>query len=139
MRIKIEIFTIFAVWRDYGRAECVGKIGKIGKHTKTIKNAIKAVNGNSKASTKAQHVYGIIGKGVEKVGISGGKIFKADKSYRATSQVNKLNKAGGYTSTILERIPRGKGARAKALEAEKRWSTIHKKTINPKIHKRPKP
>lgn len=114
----------------------IGKVGKIGKHTKTIKNAIKAVNGNSKVSEKAQHVYGLVKNGVEKVGISGGKISKADKSYRATSQVNKLK---GYTSEILEKIPAGKGARTKAIAAEKKWTNYYKKTINKKIHKRPKP
>ena len=41
----------------------LGKVGKIGKHVKTINKAIdgaKAVNGNSKASQKAQHVYEIV-------------------------------------------------------------------------------
>ena len=31
-----------------------------------------------------------------KTGISGGKISKLGKSYRATRQVNKLNKKAGY-------------------------------------------
>lgn len=122
----------------------VAKVGKIGKDVKIIDKAIdavKAVNGNSKASEKAQHVYEIVNKAtnkVEKVGISGGKVSKAGDSYRATSQVNKLNKAGGnYTSRIVENIPAGKGARQKALEAEK---AISKKNapLNPDIHKRPK-
>ncbi len=61
------------------------------------------------------------------------------KSYRATSQVNQLNKAGGdYTSEILETIPAGKGARAKALKAEVKHATKNKKTLNPEIHKLPK-
>lgn len=73
----------------------VGEVGKVGKHVKTINNDIdgaKVVNGNSKASTKAQHVYEIFETGkdnVVKTGISGGNVSKADKSYRATSQVNK--------------------------------------------------
>ncbi|ARV08205.1 hypothetical protein BTO05_00580 [Winogradskyella sp. PC-19] len=123
----------------------IGKVGKIGKHVKTINKAIdgaKAVNGNSKASKKAQHVYEIVNnttKNVEKVGISGGKISKAGNSYRATSQVNKLNKAGGnYSSRIVEKISAGKGARQKALNAEKRVTNANKKTLNPLIHKRPK-
>src|SRR5690606_29399235 len=46
-----------------------------------------------------------------------GKVSKADKSYRATSQVNKMNKAEGagkYDSRIVEKIPAGPGARQKA-------------------------
>ncbi|WP_423740205.1 SpvB/TcaC N-terminal domain-containing protein [Flavobacterium columnare] len=124
----------------------VAKVGKIGKDVKIIDKAIdavKTVNGNSKASEKAQHVYEIVNKTtnkVEKVGISGGKVSKAGDSYRATSQVNKLNKAGGnYTSRIVENIPAGKGARQKALEAEKRVTNANKSTINPRLHKSPKP
>lgn len=103
------------------------KLGKIPKHLKTIEKAIdgaKAVNGNSKASTKAQHVYEIFETGTEnvvKTGISGGKVSKADKSYRATSQVNKLNKAEGagkYDSRIVDKIPAGQGSRQKALNSE---------------------
>ena len=91
--------------------------------------------------TKAQHVYEIVNKTtskVVKVGVSGGKISKAGDSYRATSQVNKLNKAGGnYTSRIANKTPAGKGARAKALEAEKKLAQKNKATLNDKIHKRP--
>ena len=124
----------------------VAKVGKIGQDVKIIDNAIsavKAVNGNSKASEKAQHVYEIVNnatKGVEKVGISGGKISKAGDSYRATSQVNKLNKAGGdYSSRIVKNIPAGKGAREAALNAEKKVVNANKSTINPALHKSPKP
>ncbi len=113
------------------------------KGLEEIKTAVKTANGNSKASTKAQHVYGIVNeasKGVEKVGISGGKISRAGTSYRATKQVNKLNKQGGnYTSKILKKIPAGAGARTKALEAEKELTNKYKSTINPRIHNRPKP
>ncbi|CAA0176771.1 hypothetical protein NACSLCCMFF_190038 [Tenacibaculum maritimum] len=123
----------------------VGKLGKIPKHVKTINKAIesaKTVHGNSKLSEKAQHVYEIVNKTtnkVEKVGISSGKISKKGNSYRATSQVNKLNKAGGnYTSRIAKKIPAGKGARQKALQAEQRITNKNKKTLNPLIHKRPK-
>lgn len=45
-----------------------------------------------------------------KTEISGGKVSKADKSYRATTQVNKMNKtegAGKYDSRIVEKIPAG--------------------------------
>jgi RHS repeat-associated protein len=59
------------------------KVGKIGKDVKVIREAIQAVNGNSKASSKAQHVYEIFESttgNVVKTGVSGGKVSKADKS-----------------------------------------------------------
>lgn len=96
-----------------------------GSAVKKIGGAIiDAVNGNSKLSSKAQHLYEIFEKAtsnVVKTGISGGQVSKTDKSYRATNQVNKLNKAEGvvkYDSKIVEKIPGGKGAREKALKAE---------------------
>ena len=124
----------------------IAKVGKIGKDIKIINNAIdavKVVNGNSKASQKAQHVYEIVNKAtgkVEKVGISGGKVSKSGQSYRATRQVNKLNKNGGdYASQIVERIPAGQGAREKALQSEKALANKHKSTLNRDLHRRPKP
>jgi hypothetical protein len=119
------------------------KTPKIVKGLDKISDGIKAVNGNSKASTKAQHVYEVFEKGsgnVVKTGISGGKVSKADKSYRATSQVNKMNKAEGagkYDSRIVEKIPAGKGARQKALDAEKVNADKHRRTLDPEKHKRP--
>jgi RHS repeat-associated protein len=108
------------------------KVGKISKDIKVIDNAIdavKAVNGNSKASSKAQHVYEIYKTGkngteeVVKTGISGGKVSKkAGESYRATSQANKWNKAEGagtYKTRIVENIPAGKGAREKCNASRK--------------------
>ena len=127
-----------------GAAKITKTIVKAVKTSKKAKATLKTVNGNSKLSTKAQHVYGIVNNAtgkVEKVGISGGKIgTKTEKSYRATSQVNKLNKTPGadYTSEILEKIPAGKGARAKALKAEVKHAVKNKKTLNPEIHKLPK-
>ena len=81
---------------------------KIAKGIGVIAEAIegaKSVNGNSKLSKNAQHVYEIINNAtnkVEKVGISGGKVTKSGYSYRANNQVNKLNKAGG----ILPELPK---------------------------------
>ena len=86
----------------------IAKAGKIKKDVKIIETAIdackqghkkaKVVHGNSKASTKAQHVYEIFdketGKAV-KTGISSGKKTKAGKSYRANSQVNRWNRQAG--------------------------------------------
>ena len=101
------------------------KVAKAGKHAKTIKNAIGAVNGNSKASQKAQHLYEVFETGtgnVVKTGVSGGKVSKSGKSYRATGQVNKWNKAEGagkYDSRITQQVPAGPGARQKILNAEK--------------------
>jgi hypothetical protein len=87
-----------------------------------------AVNGNSALSENSQHLYEIYKTGengaeeVVKTGVSGGKVAKNGKSYRATSQVNKWNKAEGagkYSSRIVKSIPRGPGARAKILQAER--------------------
>ena len=56
-------------------------------------------HGNSKTSTKPQHVYEINrtdaqgNTEVYKYGISGGKITRAGESYRAGAQVRQLNKA----------------------------------------------
>lgn len=126
-----------------GGLSLLSKTKKVEKVV-SIANKANKVHGNSKKSEKAQHVYKIINKTTgktEKVGVSAGKITKdGKKSYRATSQVNKLNKAGGnYTSKIVKKIPAGKNARAKALELEKKVTNANKKTLNPKIHKLPKP
>jgi len=86
---------------------------------------IKAVHGNSKASTKAQHAYDIIDKrtgNVVKTGVSGGKVRKDGKSYRAEQQVRKWNKEEGgdfYESQITHTEPAGEGARDKILKYEK--------------------
>jgi hypothetical protein len=103
----------------------------------------KVVNGNSKLSTNAQHIYGLVEKesgNIEKVGVSGGKVSEAGKSYRATSQVNKLNKAAKYQkydSKILKTVEGGAGARGEALEAEKAIADANRSTLNPDIHQRP--
>ena len=65
---------------------------------KDVVKIVKNVHGNSKLSTKAQHAYDIIDKRTDKVvktGISGGKIRKDGKSYRAEQQVRKWNKEEG--------------------------------------------
>ena len=122
----------------------IAKGPKIAKGLDKISDAIKAVNGNSKASEKAQHIYGLINKEtglIEKVGISGGKITKdGEKSYRATKQLKELNKNGEkYTQKILDNVPAGKGAREKALSLEKKYTNANRASINPKLHNRPKP
>lgn len=135
------------VYKAVKTAKTAKKAKATLKTADKAKDAGKAVNGNSKASEKAQHVYGLVNLNVsktaiEKVGISGGTIGKnTKKSYRATSQVNELNKVAGnkYTSVILEEIPAGTGARVKALKAEVKHATLNKATLNPAIHKLPKP
>ena len=114
-----------------------------------IRNAVDdvpaqvSVHGNSSASTRAQHVYEIVENEtntVRKTGISGGKISKTGNSYRATRQVNKLNKAAGngkYRGEIKARIPAGPGARSKALRIERANAALHRATLDPMIHKRP--
>ena len=119
----------------------VAKLGKLEKHIKTIEKAVDAVNANSKASEKAQTIYGLAKKGsdkIEKVGISSGKLDKNGIPYRANKQVNKLGK-DKYEARVLDKQPAGKNARAKGLELEKKHTNANKSTINPNIHKRPKP
>lgn len=103
-----------------------------------------SVNGNSKLSTKAQHLYEIFKvktpKQVVKPGVSGGKISKVDKSYRATKQVNEWNKDAGpgtYDSRIVKKIPAGKGARQKILDAELKNANKNRSTLDPDKHKTP--
>ena len=89
------------------------------------KVAKETVHGNSKASTKAQHAYDIIDKRTNlrvKTGVSGGKIRKDGKSYRAEQQVRKWNKEEGgdfYESKITHTEPAGEGARDRILKYEK--------------------
>jgi hypothetical protein len=68
--------------------------------------AHNSCHSNSAKSGKANHVYVIFDKttgDVHKFGISSGKITKAGKSYRATSQVN--NAAGGnYDSVVVRKF-----------------------------------
>ena len=86
---------------------------------------VKAVHGNSKASTRAQHAYDIIDKSTGKIvktGVSSGKIRKDGKSYRAESQVRKWNRQEGedrYESIITHKEPAGKNAREKIYDYEK--------------------
>lgn len=133
----------------------VAKVGKIDKDVKIFETAIdackqgqkttKAVHGNAKESTKAQHLYEIFdidtGKAV-KTGISGSKITKAGKSYRATNQVNKWNRESGYyrfDSRIIKEFPAGPNARLRALEAEKRNANRlrNQRELDSRYHKRP--
>lgn len=133
----------------------IAKAGKIKKDVKIIETAIdackqghkkaKVVHGNSKASTKAQHVYEIFdketGKAV-KTGISSGKKTKAGKSYRANSQVNRWNRQAGkqkFDSRVVEDVPAGPNARQKALNAERAnaQKLRNQGEIDPQYHKRP--
>ena len=107
---------------------------------------VKAVHGNSKASTRAQHAYDIIDKSTGKIvktGVSSGKIRKDGKSYRAESQVRKWNRQEGedrYESYITYEIPAGKNARDKIYKYEKkRANTLRKQKFldDQNKHKRP--
>ena len=104
----------------------------------------KALNGNSKASTKAQHNYDIKNTetgDVVKTGTSGGKETKTGGSYRGNSQANKWNKQEGtpgkYKAEITNRVPEGKGARQKALKYEKNRANEVRNQLDPDKHKRP--
>ncbi|WP_228450443.1 RHS repeat-associated core domain-containing protein [Chryseobacterium rhizosphaerae] len=113
------------------------------KAIEEIKDAAKAVNGNSKFSGKSQHLYEIFttsNNNVVKTGVSGGKVSQAGKSYRATSQVNKINKAEGedvVDSRIIKTEPAGPNARKNILEAEERNANKNRSTLDPRYHKRP--
>lgn len=107
---------------------------------------VKAVHGNSKVSTRAQHAYDIFEKGTGKIvktGVSSGKIRKDGKSYRAESQVRKWNRQEGedrYESVITHEEPSGKNARDKIYKYEKkRANTLKKQNFldDPNKHKRP--
>ncbi len=79
---------------------------------------------------------------IAKVGVSGGKIRKDGKSYRAESQVRKWNDEAGherYRSRIIHREPAGPGARDNVLEVEKEKSELvqNKGGLDKDKHKRP--
>jgi RHS repeat-associated protein len=78
-----------------------------------------AANGNSRLNNKVNHVYVIRNKTtgeIYKYGISGGKITKSGKSYRAQSQVRRLNRQGPdkYESAVIKQNV----TRSKALKIE---------------------
>ncbi|SUJ30797.1 RHS repeat-associated core domain [Sphingobacterium multivorum] len=143
--ILTDMVSAEAIGAGFARLFSAGSKAGVVESTSTNKTVTtsKPVNGNSKTSTKAQHLYEIYeieSTNVVKTGVSGGKISKAGKSYRATSQVNKLNKAAGskkYDSRIVEKVAEGKGARKKILDAEKKNADKNRKTLDPAIHKTP--
>jgi hypothetical protein len=68
-----------------------------------------------------------------------GKIStKTGKSYRATTQVNKWNKAepGRYDSRVVEKVPEGPGARQIALDKEKINADKHREILDKRFHQR---
>ncbi|PKW29040.1 DUF6443 domain-containing protein [Flavobacterium lindanitolerans] len=140
-----DMVTAEAIGAGFARLFSVGSKTSVAESTVTNNSVAvsKPVNGNSKASTKAQHLYEIYetsNSNVVKTGVSGGKVSKAGKSYRATSQVNKLNKAAGtkkYDSRIVKKVPEGEGARKKILDAEKKNADKNRETLDPAIHKTP--
>ena len=116
----------------------------IGDAKDIAKAATKAVHGNSKLSTNAQHAYDIVEKSTGrrvKTGISGGKIRKSDgKSYRAEKQVRGWNKDAGYDkyeSEITKHFESGEGARQKAIDYERDRADKLRKDLDEDLHKRP--
>ena len=109
------------------------------------KVAFSFIHGNSKLSTKAQHAYDIIDKRTRKhvkTGISGGKIRKDGKSYRAEQQVRKWNKEEGgdyYESIITHEESAGPNARSNILEYEQERSKTLRQSgeLDNNKHKRP--
>lgn len=119
-------------------------VGDVKDVSKMVNATVqKKIHGNTKLCTRAQHAYDIInkltGKRV-KTGVSGGRIRKDGKSYRAEKQVRDLNKKAGserYNSEIVHYEPAGEGARDRILKYEKRRAEILKEELDPNIHKRP--
>ncbi|MDE5986804.1 MAG: hypothetical protein K2H16_05925 [Prevotella sp.] len=75
-----------------------------------------------------------------KTGISGGKIRKDGKSYRAESQVRKWNREAGYDkydSKIAKEFEAGEGARQKALDYETERADKLKNELDEYKHQRP--
>ena len=116
-------------------------MAKSAKMIDKVGDVAKKVNGNSKLSEKAQHVYEIRNKKtgeIVKTGISGGKISNKGKSYRAEKQVRKWGK-NDYESTIIAEIPSGPGARQKALdiEATNAQGLRPENLTSPRYHQKP--
>lgn len=121
-------------------------VTRIKNIDKAINYAQKAVHGNSKFSTNAQHAYDIIelstGRRV-KTGVSGGGIRISDgKSKRAEKQVRSLNKKAGYekySSEIILIEPGREGVRKWILDFENAHAYVLHELgeIDKNIHKRP--
>ena len=105
---------------------------------------LKGVCGNSKNSRKPQHGYEIYDRfgNVIKTGVSGGKIRKDGKSYRAEKQVrdwnkNKSDPNGPFSSKIIIHVPAGENVRSKILKWEKYNANKHRETLKYPYHSRP--
>lgn len=112
--------------------------------SETVQKVKKTVSGNSRQSTLAQHAYDIVevktGRRV-KTGVSGGRIRRDGKSYRAERQVRSWNRNAGYQkyeSEITHYESAGEGARAKILEYEKKRAIMLGKELDNRLHKRPR-
>lgn len=107
----------------------------------------KAINGNSRLSTKAQHAYEIVNTAnneVVKPGVSGGRRTATGGSYRANQQANRWNREAGqpglYKPRIIHEIPEGPGARARILEFEREHARRLRaagQLKDPRKHKKP--
>ena len=96
------------------------------------------VHGNSLSSTNPQHLYEIIVTnsagvtGTYKFGISGGKVAASGLSYRATAQVNRLNKYAllmgtgeTFTSVIRKTATNRLDIVAEELSATRAFELLH--------------
>ncbi len=101
------------------------KSSELADELKTLES-LKVTHGNSRMSTKSQHAYDIIDTetgNIVKTGVSGGKVRRDGKSYRAEQQVRKWNAEAGrskYESVITHTESEGVGARDRILDYEKR-------------------
>jgi hypothetical protein len=77
----------------------------VGQGQWVVHNAGPCPNGNSLSSTNPQHLYEVTKTDVSgstttvKFGVSGGPVSAAGNSYRATRQVNGLNRAAQAAGT----------------------------------------
>jgi len=97
----------------------------------------KAVHGNSKASTVAQHGYEAFETAtgnIVKTGVSSGPVTKSGKSYRANRQIREWNKSnpGAYDARIVKTQPPGSRARDKILK----WENAHAEKLRATGHLR---
>ena len=108
-----------------GTAGAVSAEAGLARATNQVLRLPPRVNGNSRASTLAQHGYEIVDTmtgDVVKTGISGGRRTATGGSARANRQVGRWNRQAGqpgrYAARVVVEIPEGPGARALALEWE---------------------
>nr|WP_262912555.1 RHS repeat-associated core domain-containing protein [Chryseobacterium sp. MEBOG06] len=142
-----DLATIAMAAAGGPKGALMGKGGKAPaiKAVEEIKDAAKAVHGNSKLSTKPQHNYDVVdtkaNNDVVKTGISGSKLNQNGTSRKGNVQANKWNRdensPGRYKAVVTSQTPTGEGARIKALRKEKENADFNRETLDKEKHQRP--